>query len=111
MELSGRTRLTAVYGDPVEHSLSPVMHNAAYRALGMERSYVAFRVTPERLHEALRAIVVLWMAGVNLTVPHKERAAGMIDSLSNEARLLQSVNCVVNRKGELHGDNTDARGL
>jgi shikimate dehydrogenase len=111
MELSGRMRLTAVYGDPVEHSLSPAMHNAAYDALGMERAYVAFGVTPERLSEALRAIVALGMAGVNLTVPHKERAARMIDSLSAEAKLLQSVNCVVNRNGKLHGDNTDARGL
>jgi len=111
MELSGRTRLTAVYGDPVEHSLSPAMHNAAYNALGMERAYVAFPVTPERLHDALRSIVALGMAGVNLTVPHKERAARMIDSLSDEASLLQSVNCVVNRNGELCGDNTDARGL
>jgi shikimate dehydrogenase len=111
IELNGRTRLTAVYGDPVEHSLSPAMHNAAYAALGMERAYVAFRVTPERLEEALRAIVALGLAGVNLTVPHKERAAQMIASLSEEARLLQSVNCVVNRNGVLRGENTDARGL
>jgi shikimate dehydrogenase len=111
MELSGRTRLAAVYGDPVGHSLSPAMHNAAYAALGMERAYVAFRVTPERLHEALRAVVALGMAGVNLTVPHKERAVRMLDSLSEEARQLQSVNCIVNREGALHGENTDARGL
>ena len=111
MELSGRMRLTAVYGDPVEHSLSPVMHNAAYAALGMERAYAAFRVTPERLHDALRAIVALGMAGVNLTVPHKERAVQMMESLSDEAHFLQSINCVVNREGELCGDNTDARGL
>jgi shikimate dehydrogenase len=111
IELSGRTRMTAIYGDPVEHSLSPAMHNAAYAVLGMERAYAAFRVTPERLEEALRAIVALGLAGVNLTVPHKERAARMIASISDEARLLQSVNCVVNRDGVLYGENTDARGL
>jgi shikimate dehydrogenase len=111
MELSARTRLTAVYGDPVGHSLSPVMHNAAYSALQMDRAYVAFRVTPDRLHQALQAIVAIGMLGVNLTLPHKERAARMVDSISDEARLLQSVNCIVNRDGVLHGENTDARGL
>ncbi|HEX4209166.1 MAG TPA: shikimate dehydrogenase [Candidatus Binataceae bacterium] len=110
-ELSGRTLFTAVYGDPVEHSLSPAMHNAAYSALGMERAYGAFRVAPERLREALRAVVALGLLGVNLTVPHKERGARIIPKLSDEARLLRSVNCVVNREGVLHADNTDARGL
>jgi shikimate dehydrogenase len=110
-ELSGRTLFAAVYGDPVEHSLSPAMHNAAYAALGMERAYGAFRVAPQRLREALRAVVALGMLGVNLTVPHKERAARILPKLSDEARLLRSVNCVINRDGVLHGDNTDARGL
>jgi shikimate dehydrogenase len=110
-ELSGRTLFAAVYGDPVEHSLSPAMHNAAYTALGMERAYGAFRVPPQRLREALRAVAALGMLGVNLTVPHKERAARILPKLSEEARLLRSVNCVVNREGVLHGDNTDARGL
>jgi shikimate dehydrogenase len=111
IQLSGRTRLTAVFGDPVEHSLSPAMHNAAYAALRMERAYVAFHVKPEGLEAALRAIVALGILGVNLTVPHKEAGAKIVDALSDEARLLQSVNCVVNRAGLLYGDNTDARGL
>jgi shikimate dehydrogenase len=109
--LSGRTLLTAIFGDPVAHSLSPAMHNAAYAALAMERAYVAFRVTPERLREAIRAIPALGILGVNLTVPHKERALRMMAYLSDEALLLRAVNCVINRNGELHGDNTDARGL
>ena len=110
-ELSGRTRLTAIFGDPVAHSLSPAMHNAAYAALGMDRAYAAFHVTPARLREALRAIPALGILGVNLTVPHKERAVRMMAHLSGEARILRAVNCVINREGELHGDNTDARGL
>ncbi len=109
--LSGRTLFAAVYGDPVAHSLSPAMHNAAYAALNLERAYAAFHVTPERLREALRAIPALGLIGVNLTIPHKERAARMLRHLSSEARLLRSVNCVINREGVLHGDNTDARGL
>ncbi|HTT75469.1 MAG TPA: hypothetical protein VMF50_05745, partial [Candidatus Binataceae bacterium] len=57
------------------------------------------------------AVAALGMLGVNLTLPHKERAARILHKLSDEARILQSVNCVVNREGILHGDNTDARGL
>ncbi len=109
--LSGRTKITAIFGDPVEHSLSPAMHNAAYTALGMECAYAAFHVTPERLKEAVHAIPALGILGVNLTVPHKERAARMMASLSEEARALGAINCIVNRPGGLHGDNTDARGL
>jgi len=109
--LSGRSRFTAIFGDPVEHSLSPAMHNAAYAALAMERAYLAFHVTPEHLRDAIRAIPALGLLGVNLTVPHKQRAARMMTRLSTEARLLGAINCVVNRDGVLTGDNTDARGL
>ena len=91
--------------------MSPVMHNAAYAALGMNRTYVAFHVTSANLSSALRAIAPLGIAGVNLTVPHKENAARLIKDLSGEARMLRAVNCVVNRRGVLYGDNTDARGL
>lgn len=110
-EISGTTSLTAIFGDPVEHSMSPAMHNAAYAALGLDRRYIAFHVTHEYLAAALRAIPALGILGVNLTVPHKERAARMIRELSPEARILGAVNCVVNRRGSLIGDNTDARGL
>ena len=110
-EISGRTQFTAIFGDPVEHSLSPAMHNAAYEALGIERAYLAFHVAPEHLHDAIRALPALKIAGVNLTVPHKENAIAMMAHLSEEALILGAINCVVNRNGELYGDNTDARGL
>jgi len=110
-EISGRTLFTAIFGDPVEHSMSPAMHNAAYAALGSERAYLAFHVTPERLPDAIHAIPALGIAGVNLTVPHKENALRMMAHLSDEAIALGAINCVVNREGELQGDNTDARGL
>ena len=110
-EINGATVLCAVFGDPVEHSRSPVMHNAAYSALKMNRKYVAFRVTKKNLAAALRAIPAMNIAGVNLTVPHKEQAGRLIKDLSDEARILGAVNCVVNRGGKLVGDNTDARGL
>jgi shikimate dehydrogenase len=109
--LGATTRVAAIFGDPVEHSLSPAMHNAAYAALGLDRVYLAFRVGPGDLGPALRAIAVLGILGVNLTVPHKEAAARMLGKLSAEARLLGAVNSIVSRRGELYGDNTDARGL
>jgi len=111
--INGDTALAAIFGDPVAHSKSPAMHNAAYAALGMNRIYAAFRVTAGNLAPALRAIAPLGIVGVNLTVPHKEAAARLIKDLSAEARTLGAVNCVllVNRRGKLRGDNTDAHGL
>ncbi len=111
MNLSGRTLITAVLGDPVEHSLSPAMHNAAYQALAIDRVYLAFRVKPGNLRAAIGAISALGVLGVNLTLPHKERVLRMLDGLSGEARSLGAANCVVNRREGLFGDNTDARGL
>src|SRR5271155_3301834 len=102
--------VAAIFGDPVAHSKSPAMHNAAYAALSMNRTYAAFRVTPANLAAALRAVVPLGIVGVNLTVPHKEVAARYLKDLSAEARMLGAVNCVVNRRGKLRGDNTDAGG-
>jgi shikimate dehydrogenase len=111
LALGGGTRVAAVFGDPVEHSLSPAMHNAAYATLGMDRVYAAFHVTPPMLAAAVRAIPALGIVGVNLTVPHKERVLRMLAKLSAEARMLGAVNCIVNRPAGLYGDNTDARGL
>ncbi len=87
------------------------MHNAAYAKLGLDRVYVAFRIAPRDLADAVGAIPALGILGVNLTVPHKEAAVPMMRALSDEAKLLGAVNCVVNRGGELFGDNSDARGL
>jgi len=107
----GTTRLTGIFGDPVEHSLSPTMHNAAYAALGMDRRYVAFHVAPKNLVGALRGICALGILGVNLTAPHKEAALRGVDRISAEGGLLDAINCVIYRDGKLSGDNTDARGL
>jgi shikimate dehydrogenase len=111
MPLTGTTLITAVFGDPVAHSLSPAMHNAAYQALAMDRAYLAFHVKTDNLRAAIRAIPAMGLLGVNLTLPHKERVLRMLDGLSGEARSLGAVNCVVSRRDGLYGDNTDARGL
>src|SRR5271169_3405072 len=102
ISIGGRTGITAVFGDPVEHSMSPAMHNAAYAALGMDRVYLAFHVTPENFRAALKAITALGILGVNLTVPHKEAAARMLKNLSAEAKLLRAANCIINdQRGQL----------
>lgn len=111
MAIGGATGLTGIFGDPVAHSASPAMHNAAYAALGMDRAYVPFHVLPSHLPAALHAIAALGLMGVNVTVPHKERVARLLKRQSAEARLLGAVNCIWPKGGELFGDNTDARGL
>jgi shikimate dehydrogenase len=110
-EIIGDIAVAGIFGDPVGQSKSPAMHNAAYAALGMNRAYAAFRVTAGNLASALRGIPALGLVGVNLTIPHKEAATRLIKDLSGEARVLGAVNCVMNRRGVLRGDNTDARGL
>lgn len=111
MKLSGKTRVVGVFGDPVEHSLSPAMHNAAFAALELDWVYVPFHVKPEALGEAVRAVAALGMAGVNVTVPHKVRAMEHLDEVDEEARLIGAVNTIVNRSGRLVGYNTDGRGF
>lgn len=111
MPITGTTRVVGIFGDPVTHSLSPPMQNAALRAAGIDAVYVPFHVTASGLGEALRAIRAMHILGVNLTVPHKEAACALVDELDPEAELIGAVNTIVNRDGRLHGHNTDAPGL
>jgi shikimate dehydrogenase len=110
MKQIGR-RVAAVFGDPIAHSLSPVMHNAAYAALKLDGIYLPFCVPVSEFPTAVRAIRALGLVGANITLPHKFTAAQLVDQLSREARLLGAVNCIANRPQGLFGDNTDARGL
>lgn len=101
-----------IFGDPVHHSLSPAMHNAALRAAGLGGAYLAFRVAPEELPQALGSVRRLALRGVNLTVPHKEAAIPLLERLTPAARRCGSVNTVLrSRNGMLVGDNTDAAGF
>lgn len=109
--ISGQTRIAGIFGDPVEHSRSPAMHNAAFAALGLDYAYVAFRVRKADLGAAVRAIGALGLAGVNVTVPHKEAVLPLCDTLTARARRAGAVNTIVNRDGRLLGDNTDVVGF
>lgn len=107
----GGTRVLGVFGHPIEHSLSPVMQNAALRAMNLDFVYVPFHVLPEKLEEAVAGVRALDLAGVNVTIPHKERIMSFLDEIGDEAKLIGSANTVVNDGGRLFGDSTDGRGF
>jgi len=109
--VSGTTRLLAVLGDPMEHSLSPAMHNAAIRALGLDLVYVAHRIAPKDLKKAIDGFRRAGYLGVNLTVPHKEAGYRLSTALSPEARLSGSVNTLVFGPNGITGHTTDGAGL
>jgi shikimate dehydrogenase len=111
MQISGRTQVVGIIGDPVAHSLSPAMHNAAFRALKLDFAYLAFEVHPAQVRQALDGIRALGIAGVNVTVPHKERVIKWLDAISPTARRAGAVNTIVNRNGRLRGENTDVTGF
>lgn len=103
--------VAAVIGSPVYHSLSPIIHNAAFRAHGDDWLYVAFHVAPGNVAEALRAMRVLGIAGLSVTMPHKDDAFAAVDSLDESAKRARSVNTVVRQPdGSLLGANTDGDG-
>jgi shikimate dehydrogenase len=110
--LSGHTRVVGVIGDPVAHSLSPTLHNAAFEALGLDWVYVAFPVPGGRGAEAVAAVSALGLAGLNVTMPHKEAVAAACDELTADAAALRSANTVVALPdGRTRGDSTDGPGF
>ncbi len=111
MDVSGKTKIIGIFGYPIEHTLSPLMHNAAFKTLGLDMCYVAFRVLPGELREAVRAIKNLNLPGVNITVPHKEKVIPLLDKVNEEASFIGAVNTIVNSEGILTGYNTDGRGF
>src|SRR4051794_6421088 len=100
-----------VFGDPIAHSLSPAMQNAALTECKIEMQYGRFQVHPEELGEALQLIRDLQFTGVNLTVPHKVAASAMMDETDPEAAEIGAVNTIAVRDGRLFGINTDAAGF
>jgi shikimate dehydrogenase len=109
--ITAATRVVGVIGDPVAHSRSPAMHNAAFVALGLDWVYVAFPVGRGEGGAAVRAVTTLGLAGLNVTMPHKADAAAACDDLAAEAADLGAVNTVVNAGGALVGHSTDGDGI
>jgi shikimate dehydrogenase len=111
MNVTARTRLFAVLGHPVGHSLSPQMQNAALAEMGEDGVYLAFDVPPEWLGEALAGLAAVGAVGVNLTIPLKEAALPFLDWVAPEAGRIGAVNTVRFLPGRLEGYNTDAPGF
>ncbi len=110
--ITGATRVAAVIGSPVRHSLSPALHNAAFASLGLDWTYVAFEVAPGRASDALVAMRTLGLGGMSVTMPHKEDVAKAVDELDPAAAALHSVNTVsVGEDGRLCGHSTDGAGF
>jgi shikimate dehydrogenase len=111
MTISGKTKICALIGDPVEHTMSPAMHNAAFKKLGLDYLYMPFRVKPEQLPHAVAGLRALNVRGFNVTIPHKVSIIPLLDGLDLLAEKIGAVNTVVNDGGELRGYNTDGEGF
>ena len=112
MSITGKTQIVGVVGYPVSHTLSPAMHNAALRELGLDWVYVPFSAPPERLPDAVRGLQAVGARGFNATIPHKERLLPLLDRVSEEAAFIGAVNTVVfEERGVSVGYNTDAEGF
>ena len=105
------TRLAAVIGSPVKHSLSPIIHNAAFEACGVDGVYLSFEVEAGRAADAVAAMRLFDWLGLSVTMPHKHEVIGACDLLTETAQALGAVNCLFWRDGQIVGDNTDGEGL
>jgi shikimate dehydrogenase len=109
--ISGKTRLLALIGHPVAHSLSPAMHNAAFIADGLDFVYVCLDVDPGGLAAAVRGMKTLKLRGFNVTMPHKRAMIPLVDELDEEARISGALNTVVIEDSTMRGFNTDGGGM
>ncbi len=109
--ITGATKAIAILGDPVHHSLSPVIHNAAFAAAGLDYCYLALEVRAEDIEIAVRGLRAAHYAGITLTAPHKQSVIPLLDGLTVEARAIGAVNTVVDKDGKWIGTNTDATGF
>ena len=108
--ITGKTRLTGLLGSPVTHSISPMMHNEAFKELGLDYAYLAFDVGTDKLEAAVEGLKGLNVRGVNVTMPDKNLMCSLCDHLSPAAEIIGAVNTVVNEDGVLTGHTTDGTG-
>ena len=108
MKIDGKTRVCAVIGNPVEHSLSPILHNTAFQEKALNICYTAFHV--EDLPQAIAGVKGLGLLGLSVTIPHKVSIVPLLDQVDEAARKIGSVNTVINRDNTLTGYNSDGIG-
>lgn len=109
--ITGQTKIFGILGHPITHTLSPLMHNAAFDAVGLPYRYVPFEVHPDRLKEAVGGVVPLGICGLNITLPHKEAILPFLDRVDEEAKKIGAVNTIEVASGRMIGHNTDGRGF
>lgn len=109
--ITGKTKLLGVIGHPVEHSLSPVMHNAAIAQLGIDYVYLPFPIKPEDLHTAVQGFAAIGVVGFSVTIPHKQAILRFLSAVEPIAQAVGAVNTVVNKNNSLIGTNTDVEGF
>jgi len=110
MTISGKTRVCGVIGDPIEHTLSPAMHNAAFNHLKLDFVFLAFKVKAAEVENAMRGMRCLGIHGLNVTMPHKSAVIAYLDEVDSTAKFLGSVNTILNDSGRLLGFSTDGAG-
>ncbi len=111
MAINAQTQLCGLLGNPVEHSLSPAIHNAAFQELGLNFAYLAFPVENQDLEHAIRGIRAIGhIRGFSVTIPHKVSIMPFLDSIETTAQHIGSVNTILKENGNLIGSNTDATG-
>ncbi|MBA4453469.1 MAG: shikimate dehydrogenase, partial [Nitrosopumilaceae archaeon] len=101
----------AVIGDPIDHSLSPNIHSAAFRELNLECSYIAYRIPKGELKDGVEALKKIKISGFNVTIPHKVEMMKYLDRIDESCSLIGAVNTVENNDGVLKGYNTDMDGF
>lgn len=111
VRISGTTKIVGIFGDPVIYTLSPKMHNFAFNHLHLDFAYLPFLVKPRDLESAVKSIRSLNLAGVNVTIPHKEAILPYLDEVTPLAKTIGAVNTICHRGGRLIGHNTDASGF
>jgi shikimate dehydrogenase len=109
--ITGKTKLLGIIGDPVGHSLSPVMHNAAIAHLGLDFIYVPFSVKGEKLETAIAGFEAINLVGFNITIPHKQAILPLLSNISAVARMIGAVNTVWRTETGWSGTNTDVEGF
>lgn len=109
--ITGQTKVFGIFGHPISHTLSPLMHNAAFDAVGLPYRYLPFEVHPDRLEGAVKGILPLGILGLNVTIPHKEAVLLFLDQVDGEAEKMGAVNTIEVASGRLIGHNTDGRGF
>lgn len=109
--ITAKTKQLGIIGDPVEHSFSPKMHNFISKLLNNDYVYSGFHVTRDNVGDAIRGMRALGIKGMNVTAPHKLAVMEYLDEISEDAKILGSVNTIVNRDGRLCGYNTDSEGF